>query len=1085
MPKRHDIQSILVVGAGPIIIGQACEFDYSGSQACKALKEEGYRVYLINSNPATIMTDPEMADQTFVEPVNGDNIRKIVEKVNPDAILSTVGGQTGLNATLDAARDDFFKKHNVELIGANTEAINKAEDRHLFKKAMTKIGLNTTRSGIAHTLQEAIDIVEQIHFPIIIRAAYTLGGTGGAIAENMEEFIDKAKKGLDSSAASEIIVEQSILGWKEYELEVMRDINDNVVIICSIENLDPIGVHTGDSITVAPQQTLSDEQYQKLRNMSIQIIREIGVATGGSNIQFAVNPDNGEIIVIEMNPRVSRSSALASKATGFPIAKIAAKLAVGYTLDEIPNDITRSTPASFEPSIDYVVTKIPLFAFEKFSTSDDNLGIQMKSVGETMSIARSFVESFQKAMRGLENKLLGFEGFFFNYKNNYSPQNFSAERIIKIEKIIKKKLIERNYQRILYLKDAFILGWSIEKIYQICKIDTWFLYQLENIVKVEREIKEKQLSELNNPYSLFRYKQLGFSDAQIARICQTNESKISDLRKKHRIFPVYKIVDTCAAEFSASTPYFYSTYDSQNEMIYSEKEKIVIIGGGPNRIGQGIEFDYMCVKASMALRRAGYETIMINSNPETVSTDYDVSSYLFFEPITYEDVMNIIKEIQPKGVLVQLGGQTPLNIARQLEKSGVNILGTSAHSIELAEDRNHFKNLINECGFLQPQNTIAKNRDECIELAQQIGFPLVVRPSFVLGGRSMKIVFDLNDLTTYLNNTLSDFDKPVLLDYYLENAKEIDVDCINDDKDFKICGILEHIEEAGVHSGDSACIFPVQSIDKKLIDEITLQCQKMAKALKVTGLMNVQFAIKDDKLYFLEVNPRGSRTLPFISKASGIPWIDFAAQVMSGIPLKDIKIPESKMNYVAVKEAVMPFDKFPNEDTLLGPEMKSTGEVMGLGKNLGEAFYKSQIGTGAKLPTKGGGVLVSINTKNKKAILQICRDLENIGFHIYATDGTNKYLEENGIESELIYKLGQSTPNIKDFIIDKKIQLILNTPVGKEAKIKDNYIRLLANRHKIPIYTTIWGMQTCIEALKERQKGDMGVQALQTYYQKN
>ena len=1089
MPKRKDIKSILVIGAGPIVIGQACEFDYSGSQACKALKEEGYRVLLVNSNPATIMTDPGLADRTYVEPVTPEIIRKIVIKEKPDAILPTIGGQTGLNAAIKVAENGFLEKHGVELIGADIEAINKAEDRELFKQAMEKIGLRTTRSHIARTLEQAITIAGEISFPLIIRAAFTLGGTGGSIAYNMEEFKRLAARGLDFSIKSEIIVEESIAGWKEYELEVMRDQKDNVVIICSIENVDPIGIHTGDSITVAPQQTLSDSQYQDLRDYSIQIIREIGVSTGGSNVQFAVHPTTGEVIVIEMNPRVSRSSALASKATGFPIAKIAAKLAVGYSLDEIPNDITQSTPASFEPTIDYVVTKLPRFAFEKFSASDPTLGVQMKSVGETMSIGRTFNESFQKGIRGLETGSPGFDGFYFSYQNTKGQNPFKdplyqGERLAGIKKEVEAKLKSGHYARLKYLKDAFYLGLTPLEVGSLTKIDPWFIEHMWQIFNLEKQYFGKKLGELNQG-DLKLLKANGFSDEQLAGCFFCSAEEVRERRRELEVAPVYKLVDTCSAEFAAKTPYFYSAYDEENEVIPTDREKIVVLGGGPNRIGQGIEFDYMCVQASLTLKGLGYETVMVNSNPETVSTDYDVSTHLFFEPVTFEDVMAIIDSLKPKGVIVQLGGQTPLNIAERLEKAGVNILGTSAENIFKAEDRDLFKQLIHSLGFKQPQNAIAYSTAEGVALAEGLGYPLVVRPSFVLGGRAMRIVYDRDDLGRYFSNAVrASRDKPILLDRYIEGATEVDVDCIFDGRDFKICGILEHVEEAGIHSGDSACIFPTQTLSPEMVDKITAQSQDMAKALGVVGLMNVQFAIQGEELYFLEVNPRGSRTVPFLSKAAGIPWVPIATQVMLGKKLKDLSLVERELKYVCVKEAALPFDKFPGEDTLLGPEMKSTGEVMGLGVDVGEAFAKAQMAVGSPLP-RGGGVLVTLNTKDKPEVLASCRTLAELGFSLFATPGTHSYLKEKGLSTKGVHKLGEGRPDVRDLVLNGDINMIFNTPVGKEAKTKDEHIRKLANQNKIPIMTTVAAMNASVQAIISSLKRDneIGVKSLQEYHE--
>ena len=1145
MPRRNDIDSILVIGAGPIIIGQACEFDYSGSQACKSLKEEGYRVILINSNPATIMTDKNMADKTYIEPVTPTIIEKIIDKEKPCAILPTIGGQTGLNCAIELAKKKVLEKHNIELIGANIQTIEKAENREKFKEAMTKIGIRTTKSGIAHSEDAAIEISNKIDFPIIIRSSFTLGGTGGSVAYNMEDFKILVRKGLELSIANEIIVEESILGWKEYELEVMCDANDNVVIICSIENLDPIGIHTGDSITVAPQQTLSDIEYQKLRNYTIAIIREIGVRTGGANVQFAVNPKNGNIIVIEMNPRVSRSSALASKATGFPIAKIAAKLAVGYTLDEIKNDITKTTPSSFEPSIDYVVTKIPRFAFEKFSSSKPQLGIQMQSVGESMGIGRTFKESFQKTVRSLDINKNGFEGHFFNYYFIFAAllkginlfddieslfqENWVKKHLLSsikdINKEIDYRLKSNDANRIFYIKDAFMMGYNIDDIYKMTFIDKWFLNHLYQIYELDKKLfcqKIKSFNQLDWQY----IKQLGHSDFQIASLVltqeiennillksqvdevqkfnefkktiQNQEKLINQFRKDQKVTAVYKLVDTCAGEFEAQTPYYYSTYDQENEIKYYMKDntqkRIMILGGGPNRIGQGIEFDYMCVKASLALQDKGYESIMVNSNPETVSTDYDISSHLFFEPIAGEDILGLIHEIKPDGIIVQLGGQTPLNLSDVIEQSGCPILGTSSKAIALAEDREQFKGLLEKLNLKQPYNSIASSIDQATEEAQKLGFPLVVRPSFVLGGRSMSIIYDELELKEYLYTTFKNFNEEIiiLLDRYLENAIELDVDCISDGENFVVCNILEHVEEAGIHSGDSACICPSQNISKSTLKKVYEQSKLIAKELHVKGFLNIQFALKEDDIYFLEVNPRGSRTIPFISKATNIPWVDIAIYIMLGDCLKDYididhwyeEIINSRSTpYVSIKEAVLPFDKFPEEDLILGPEMKSTGEVMGIGKSIGEAFLKTQLATNIPLPSSGG-ILITVNTKCKPNIINISRQLIKMGFHLYTTQGTYNYLQQNGIESTMIEKLNEGRPNIRDIILDKKVQMIFNTPLGKQAKKNDKYIRLLAKQNRIPIFTTISGMQIATKAIKYLQSESFSVCSLQEYYQK-
>lgn len=1089
MPKRKDIKSILVIGAGPIIIGQACEFDYSGSQACKSLKEEGYKVILINSNPATVMTDPDLADKTYIEPVTPEMIKKIILKEKPDALLPTIGGQTGLNAAVKVAEDGFLDDHGVQLIGADLEAINKAEDREAFKEAMAKIGLRTTKAGIARNLDEAKKITESIPFPVIIRAAFTLGGTGGSIAHNMDEFEHLVQKGIDLSMAGEIIIEESIAGWKEYELEVMRDKNDNVVIICSIENFDPIGVHTGDSITVAPQQTLSDKEYQELRNMSQAIIREIGVETGGSNIQFAVHPDTGDVRIIEMNPRVSRSSALASKATGFPIAKIAAKLAVGFTLDEIPNDITRSTPACFEPTIDYVVTKLPRFAFEKFRSSSPILGVQMKSVGETMAIGRTFKESLQKGIRGLEINKPGFDGEFYSYKkilkafkDNKTIQSI-RETIDELSlKKIRQNIEDSHYLRLYYIKDAFFAGMTVDEIFELSKIDRWYLHHLFELFEMEMQAWETDIKDWDSE-RLKYYKENGFSDEQLAYFLNKKESDIATFRKENNVIAGYKLVDTCGGEFEAKTPYYYGSYDEENEKGESSKEKVAIIGGGPNRIGQGIEFDYMCVHASMALQEMGYETIMINSNPETVSTDYDVSDYLYFEPVTYEDVMSIIDTMKPIGVIVQLGGQTPLNLAEKLTAAGVPILGTTAESIASAEDRDQFKVILENLGFKQPENDTVRGTEEALKVAERIAYPIVVRPSFVLGGRAMEIVYAESDLENYIEKAIeASPDQPILIDKYLENAVEIDVDLICDGKDSVICGIMEHIEPAGIHSGDSGCMLPTQNISEDLLKQIRKQSHEMALALNVRGLMNVQFAIKDSELYFLEVNPRGSRTVPFVSKATGVPWVKMAVQVMAGKNIKDFPWQnEVRPDYVCVKEAMLPFDKFPDEDTILGPEMKSTGEVMGISQDSGEAYYKAQLAIGSNLPRRGG-VLVTVNTDSHEGVIDSVKDLHELGFTVYATEGTGVILGEKDIENQFVHKLGEGKPDIADFIAQGKIDIIFNTPVGRNAKIDDTYIRLLAKRYKIPIYTTVWGMNAVSKAIVHLHEQEAQVKAIQEYF---
>lgn len=1077
MPLDQSIKSILVIGSGPIIIGQACEFDYSGTQACRVLKENGLKVTLINSNPATIMTDSDTANEIYIEPIIPEVIEKICLKEKIDSVLPTVGGQTGLNVVVKVAKTGFFEKNGIQIIGADIHAIKKAEDRNEFKKVISELGYKMSDAYYIYNLEEAMNALKNLSFPIIIRASYTLGGSGGSVAKNIDEYKTLIEKGLSLSMINEVVVEKSILGWKEYELEVMKDSQDNVVIICSIENIDPIGIHTGDSITVAPQQTLSDKEYQQLRDMSIAIIKKIGVTTGGANIQFAIHPETREVLVIEMNPRVSRSSALASKATGFPIAKIAAKLAIGYSLDEIPNDITRSTPASFEPTLDYVVTKIPKFAFEKFISASPYLGIQMKSVGETMAIGRSFRESIQKAIRGLEVKRYGFDGICFSYDKIKSLGNQALQNFIKTQKekdidLIKKNVFEGHYQRIFYLKDLFFLKLSVGDIYNLCQIDHWFLQELKAIFDLERYYWKRPLEQVSKD-DIRLLKENGFSDVQLSYIFDRSEDEIREWRKKLEILPVYKIVDTCAGEFEAQTPYYYSSYDEENELHshHSKKEKIIIIGGGPNRIGQGIEFDYMCVHASKTLRKMGYESVIINSNPETVSTDYDTSDLLFFEPLTLEDTLNIIEAIKPIGIIVHYGGQTPLNLAKAYTRMGVKILGTSFHSIKITEDRKSFKNILQKLNFLQPVNDTVVSIQEAKKTCTTIGYPVLLRPSFVLGGARMRIVYDEEELNDYFNQTIEDSDEyPVLIDKYLENAIEVDVDLISDGEHVVICGIMEHIEAAGVHSGDSACILPPQSLPKSILNKIIKQSTEIALELEVKGPMNIQFAIKQDNLFFIEVNPRGSRTLPFVSKSTGIPWVQLATKVTVGKHLtsKDISLsfPNLLLDYVCVKEAVLPFDKFPNEDTILSPEMKSTGEVMGIGKNKAEAFYKSQIASDSYLP-KEGGVLISIKTKKAEAILDSCRILSELGFTLYATEGTYHFLKNHKILSKFVYKLGEGKPDIRDFIIDGKIHLIYNTPIGKEGKISDHYIRLLAKQYKISIYTETNAMIICSQAIKE------------------
>jgi carbamoyl-phosphate synthase large subunit len=1040
MSKRTDIKSILIIGAGPIIIGQACEFDYSGAQACKALKEEGYRVILVNSNPATIMTDPNVADATYIEPIKWEVVKKIIEIEKPDALLPTMGGQTALNCALDLDKHGVLKTFKVELIGASKEAIDKAEDRQLFKQAMSKIGLASARSAIAHSLEEAMQVQASIGYPAIIRPSFTMGGSGGGIAYNKEEFITICERGLDASPTKELLIEESLLGWKEFEMEVVRDSNDNCIIICSIENLDPMGVHTGDSITVAPAQTLTDKEYQIMRNASIDVLREIGVDTGGSNVQFAINPDDGRMVVIEMNPRVSRSSALASKATGFPIAKIAAKLAVGYSLDELSNEITGGlTPASFEPTIDYVVTKIPRFAFEKFPNADAILTTQMKSVGEVMAIGRNFQESFQKALRGLE---LGYNGL-----NEISSDKTS----------IIKELKEPGADRIRYLGDAMRLGLSIEEIFNFTKIDPWFLYQIEDLIKNETKLKAYKLDAIDKPY-LFELKQKGFSDHRIGYLLGEEEKSIRDLRAKNDIHPVYKRVDTCAAEFHTDTAYLYSTYEQECESRPTSNKKIMILGGGPNRIGQGIEFDYCCVHASLALKEAGFETIMVNCNPETVSTDYDISDRLYFESVTLEDVLEIVYKENPFGVIVQYGGQTPLKLSKALADAGVPIIGTLPEDIDAAEDRERFQKILKDLNLKQPPNRTARTPEEAIKLAQEIGYPLVVRPSYVLGGRAMEIVHEQEDLERYMREAVKvSHDSPVLLDRFLNDAIEVDIDAISDGKSVVIGGIMEHIEQAGVHSGDSACSLPPYSIDEKKQNELISQTKKMASKLNVLGLMNVQFALQGDDIYVLEVNPRASRTVPFVSKAIGKPLAKIAARCMAGESLASQKLTtEVKPKFFSVKEAVFPFIKFPGVDVILGPEMKSTGEVMGVGSSFAEAFIKSQMGASMNLPTKGKA-FISVRKEDHEKIVEVAQALKKLGFSLAATKGTAKVLTENNLEVQYVNKVAEGRPHIVDMIKNDEIDFIVNITEDKQA-IKDSYeIRRNALQNKVTYYTTFAG----------------------------
>lgn len=1057
MPKRTDIKSILIIGAGPIVIGQACEFDYSGAQACKALREEGYKVILVNSNPATIMTDPNMADVTYIEPIQWQTVEKIIEKERPDAILPTMGGQTALNCALDLAKQGVLAKYKVELIGATEDAIDKAEDRGRFKQAMEKIGLNTPKSFVCHSFDEAWAAQAEVGFPTLIRPSFTMGGSGGGIAYNRDEFQAICERGFDASPTHELLIEQSVLGWKEYEMEVVRDKADNCIIVCSIENFDPMGVHTGDSITVAPAQTLTDKEYQIMRNASLAVLREIGVDTGGANVQFAINPANGEMIVIEMNPRVSRSSALASKATGFPIAKVAAKLAVGYTLNELRNDITGGLiPASFEPSIDYVVTKVPRFAFEKFPQADDRLTTQMKSVGEVMAMGRTFQESLQKALRGLETGICGF--------------NLMSEQPEKI----RQELGNPGPIRILYVADAFGAGFSLEEVHHYSKIDPWFLVQIQDLVQEELALEQRQLDELDYQ-ALRRLKRKGFSDKRIAQLTKTTEAQVRAKRYSLNLHPVYKRVDTCAGEFASDTAYLYSSYEQECEARPSNKQKIMILGGGPNRIGQGIEFDYCCVHAALALRESGFETIMVNCNPETVSTDFDTSDRLYFEPLTLEDVLEIIHIEQPYGVIVHYGGQTPLKLANALAENGVNIIGTSADSIDAAEDRERFQQILQHLQLKQPENRTARNSQEALQLANEVGYPLVVRPSYVLGGRAMQIVYNDEELQRYMREAVSvSEDSPILLDHFLNNAIEVDVDCICDGEQVLIGGIMQHIEQAGIHSGDSACSLPPYSLSQEIQQQIREQTIAMAKALKVVGLMNVQFAVQNNVIYVLEVNPRASRTVPFVSKATGLPLAKIAARVMAGISLAEQQIQgEIIPHFYFVKEAVFPFIKFPGVDTILGPEMRSTGEVMGVGKTFSEAFLKAQMGAGERIP-KTGKVFVSVDDKDKPRLLAVAKSLQQQGYGLCATLGTAKYLRENGVVVQTVNKVREGRPHIVDAIKNGEIAIVINTVGNLPESVSDSHsIRRSALQQKVFYQTTLAGAEALIEGVKSLDQYDV------------
>ncbi|MEY3942570.1 MAG: hypothetical protein RLZZ133_260 [Pseudomonadota bacterium] len=1081
MPKRTDIKTILIIGAGPIVIGQACEFDYSGAQACKALKQEGYRVVLVNSNPATIMTDPETADVTYIEPITWPMVAQIIEKERPDALLPTMGGQTALNCALDLSREGVLAKFNVELIGAREAAIEKAEDRQKFKQAMTSIGLASAQSGVAHSMEEAWDVQGRISeltqsagFPVVIRPSFTLGGTGGGIAYNAEEFEQICKGGLEASPTRELLIEESLIGWKEFEMEVVRDKADNCIIVCSIENLDPMGIHTGDSITVAPAQTLTDKEYQLLRNASIAILREIGVDTGGSNVQFAINPANGRMIVIEMNPRVSRSSALASKATGFPIAKVAAKLAVGYTLDELQNEITGgATPASFEPSIDYVVTKVPRFAFEKFPMADAHLTTQMKSVGEVMAIGRTFQESFLKALRGLE---VGVDGM--------NEKTTDRERI-------EEELGEPGPERIWYVGDAFAQGFSVDEVHQLTHIDPWFLYQIEEIVQIELALEKKTLADLDEEL-LFGLKRKGFSDRRLAYLLDTTETEIRKLRHALNVRPVYKRVDTCAAEFNTTTSYFYSTYEKECEAAPTDRKKVMVLGGGPNRIGQGIEFDYCCVHAAMALREDGFETIMVNCNPETVSTDFDTSDRLYFEPLTLEDVLEIVDKEKPVGVIVQYGGQTPLKLAKALEAAGVPIVGTSPESIDIAEDRERFQKLLQKLELHQPPNRTARNEEEAMRLAQEIGYPLVVRPSYVLGGRAMEIVHEQRDLERYMREAVKvSNDSPVLLDRFLNDAIEVDVDCLSDGKRVFIGGVMEHIEQAGVHSGDSACSLPPYSLSAEMVSELKRQTEVMSRALNVIGLMNVQFAIQGATVFVLEVNPRASRTVPFVSKATGLPLAKIAARAMLGISLDDQGLgAEVTPGYFSVKEAVFPFVKFPGVDTILGPEMKSTGEVMGVGRSFAEAFVKSQLGAGIRLPeavASAAGLapaaFISIKNSDKSGVGDLARKLNTLGFRLIATRGTAAAIASLGIAVTVVNKVAEGRPHVVDLIKNGGVAFIINTVEEKRSAMADSRsIRTTGLSQRITTYTTFAGARAAVDGMLAMTQARLQVYDLQSLH---
>jgi carbamoyl-phosphate synthase large subunit len=1065
MPKRTDISKILIIGSGPIVIGQACEFDYSGTQACKALREEGYEIVLVNSNPATIMTDPEMADRTYVEPLTREFVEAIIKRERPNALLPTVGGQTALNLAVELAEAGVLDAYNVEMIGAKARAVKMAEDRLLFKQAMAEIGLETPRSEVVGDMQTARRVIDSIGYPAVIRPSFTLGGTGGGIAFNNEEYEEIVQRGLDLSPVHEVLIEESVLGWKEYELEVMRDLQDNVVIICSIENFDPMGVHTGDSVTVAPAQTLTDREYQRMRDASVAVIRQIGVETGGSNIQFAVNPKDGRLVVIEMNPRVSRSSALASKATGFPIAKIAAKLAVGYTLNEIPNDITKKTPASFEPTLDYVVVKIPKWAFEKFPESDSTLGTQMKSVGEAMAIGRTFKEAFFKGLRSLETgRVVGSD--------------------IVDKSAIRQKLMTPNPDRIAYILQALIDGYTVEELCSLTHIDPWFLTELKEVADMTREIGNHTLATL--PVELLHEaKRSGFSDARIARLVKALPAEVAGKRGDHGVFPVYKRVDTCAAEFESYTPYLYSTYEEEDEATPTKNKKVMILGSGPNRIGQGIEFDYCCCHASFALKEEGFETIMVNCNPETVSTDYDTSDRLYFEPLTLEDVLHIVKKEKPTGVVVQFGGQTPLNLALELQRSGVPIVGTSPESIDLAEDRKRFGDLLRKLDIPQPRNGTAVTVEEARAVARQIGYPVLVRPSYVLGGRAMVIVYDEAALDNYMRAAVQvSRERPVLIDKFLEDAYEVDVDALCDGEQVVIGGIMEHIEEAGIHSGDSSCVLPTYQLSEDLRKTIRGYTVQLGEALNVVGLMNVQYAIHNGTVYVLEVNPRASRTVPFVSKATGVPLAKIAVRLMVGRKLKEFDLPaELKVSQYCVKSPVFPFSRFPGVDTILGPEMKSTGEVMGADDSFGKAYVKAQVSAGSVLP-RSGTAFISVNQHDKKNIAKIAADLVAMGFNVIATRGTAQVLRNAGVPVETVYKVNEGRPHIADYVKSGKIALLINTPLGKESFFDERAIRRAAIHYRIPCITTIPGAIAAVAGIRALQRESLDVRSLQEYHLK-